>query len=1055
MTTYDILITTYTADPQVISAVTDFLTAHNYTYTIDVPTEASMHWAWMPMIGHDIEPEVIQAHLQQLSDVAVMPVIESEQECPVALKDAYVVHLGIDDASIETSLDVLHDKLKQAKRIVEKIKRLQSEIVAVKQLDTTPVRRAYIHDLETMCDYTQRWLIAPQLVNEDLEEHLLVGFQTQLETPQANEDSKTASVAGSPPQGAFGTFKGREQEVALLSDYLLQQPDIRLVSVLGKGGVGKTALTCNVLDTLSQHQAIDILIYLSAENRNQQFSLEQLFLKTGEAIGGETRDLLNRVWNNQQMMLSARVDYLIDEYVDRRVLILFDNLEDCLTDAGHFEDEGFAEFLGLFLERTHQATIVATSRIPLAIDDKASTSTRVIPLDLGLSEQFAIELLYEHDTDDCPIYADMPVDTLRQIVDLTNGYPRALEAITGIFFNDPNLTIEALLATEKPELDGSIVPYWVDKAEETLDADQRMVMQALAIFSRPVSETAVRFLLHPYMGLTALNVSFTLDRLKRGRFITVNQTTGDISMHPLDKAYNYDRIKEGGTDVGRISAGERFLRQMNILPPVAESAEETLFTRVALEKRAGDFYAQLRGNPADWKTIHDLQPYFLEYEHRLRAMDYETSFTMLITIYNLLKLSGFSRKIVEMILPLIDHLTDTYLMTCYNMLGMAFDDLGRYKDALVCHQKALPLAREEENRPAEAAHLSGIGLQYSNLGEYDRALDHYVQALAISRETGKRKQERGILNNMAVVYNSLGKKLEGLEYYEQSLEIAREIDDKQGAAVTLANIGDSYGALGKVEKTVDCYQESIEIYTEIGDKLGRGVTIGKMGNAAIMLGSYDDALKLLNVAVGIAQAVGNQMWDVLHRADMAAVFAHLGELEKGIDLLEHLIPQAQAVGSPILVNYTHSLLAGILLYDGQLERACNASETAIKHVNPANRHYEYALYGLILTRLDRMQDAQDAFNTALDHAAELLENTPDLYSPKYSRGLALMGLALVTDDMTYAEDAKLAYIDARKNCDAKGIITREMRKLKLLTGAIDDDDDDTPIFPPPNDDVDG
>ena len=406
---------------------------------------------------------------------------------------------------------------------------------------------------------------------------------------------------------------------------------------------------------------------------------------------------------------------------------------------------------------------------------------------------------------------------------------------------------------------------------------------------------------------------------------------------------------------------------------------------------------------------------------------------MLITVYNLLKLSGFSSKIAEMILPLIDNLRMSYQITCFNMLGMAYDDLGQYQEALDCHLSALPLTRLDDNLPAEVAHLSGIGLQYSNLGEYEQALDHYEQALDLSRDTDNRKQERSILNNMAVVFNSLGQKLEALSIYEDSLAIARDIDDKQGVAVTLANIGDAYGAIGDVDKTIECYQEAIDLYASIGDKIGRGITIGKMGNAAAMLGSYDDALKLLDVAVDIAEHADNRLWEVLHKADIAAVHTHSDSIEKGLGLLEDLLPHAKDVGTPIVMNYVYNLLAGAFLYLGQFEEAFSASKRAIQYTIPSNQHYQYALSGLILVKLENTQAAQHAFTMSLDHAAELLDNTPNLYSPKYSRGLALMGLALVTNDMSYADDAKVAYLQARENCDAKGVVRREMKNLNMLT----------------------
>jgi len=1035
MTSFDILITKCSTTPLIIQSLSDFLTKHKYTLTHN---KSETYWIWLPVIENEKSkcPDDILN-----PDLIVIPILLDNVTCPDWFSSRYAIEIPDSTDDLQPYFDELYDRLIKAKPLVDKLRSLEIKYKKLNNNIKHPRLSKYLELLQTQMGFIRDVIQQPQITHNINQQAIVAGIQTLLDKPEITQgtDNNYPRIIGNPPQGQSERFKGRENELASISNYILDHTQTRIISILGQGGVGKTALACQALDSLSQHDNIHSILYLSAESRNQQFTLERLFMMTGEAFGDDVREMLDRVWKNEQMALETRVDYLIDQFVDERCLLLFDNLEDSLTDNGHFLDDKFTQFFRQFLNREHQATIIMTSRTPILLDDERLSVSKIIPLSAGLSRNYALELLYDFDADGSMGLKQADINMLYKVIKLTQGFPRALEAVAGILANRPRVTLADLTQFDiDPD---NRIADWVNRAEEVLDDDQRMVMQALAIFARPVGEVAIRFLLDPYVEVTGIDIPFTLDKLQRGRYITRNYITGDISIHPLDKDYNYNLIKEGESDVGMLSAGERFLLQLNILPPVAEEPDTDLFTRLTLEKRAADYYAQLRGQPSDWHTIHDLQSYFSEYEHRLRANDYETSFTMLITIYNLLKLSGFSRKIVEMITSLIDYLSDTYLMTCYNMLGMAYDDLGKYQDALNCHQTALPLARDEENRPAEAAHLSGIGLQYSNLGEYEKALEHYDQALEISREEGRRKQERGILNNMAVVYNSIGRKLEGLSYYEQSLEIARDIDDQQGIAVTLANIGDSYGSLGDVDKTIECYQESIEMYNEIGDKLGRGVTIGKMGNAAIMLGSYDDALKLLNVAVGIAQAVGNRMWDVLHQADIAAVYAHQGNIDKGIDVLEQLVPQAKEIGSPILINYTHSLMAGVLLYAGEFHQAAEASRMAIQYVNPANQHYEYALYGLILVRLNHFDAAQDAFNSALDHAAELLENTPNLYSPKYSRGLALMGLALITKDMTYAEDAKDAYIEARENCDAKGIVSREMKKLKLLTGSIDEDDD--------------
>jgi len=814
---------------------------------------------------------------------------------------------------------------------------------------------------------------------------------------------------------------------------------LKVVTILGQVDEDKTAIACHIVHSLAYYNQMAEIIYLNANNQHDPLTLERLFKLTGEAFGGAVGEMLNSVWQDESMMLETRINYLIEQYTGDPCLLVFDNIQVNLTSDGQFIDLELAQFFEQFLSGEHHAQILATSSVPILIANDHFKLTKVVPVAMGLCDRRAIDLLCELDKDGILGLCNVNSALRTEIMKRTRGYPRALGAVVGIMANRPLMPIDELTDFIPLLNDTRLIADWVQRAEEVLDADQRMVMQALSIFVEPVDEIAIRYVLAPYLVSRGIDIPFTLKRLQRDCYIQRDMLTDKISIDPHDKECYYTLFKAEKVDIEGMSAGERFFREMNILPLESEDSSEDSFTCLTLEKRAADFYAQFRGEPSDWKSIADLHSYLLEYEHRLRAEDYDTSFTMLITVYNLLKLSGFSSKIVEMILPLIDNLQMTFKITCYNMLGMAYDDLGQYQEALDCHIAALPLTRLDDNLPAEVAHLSGIGLQYSNLGEYEQALDHYVQALDLSRNTDNRKQERSILNNMAVVYNSLGQKLEALATYEDSLDIARDIDDTQGIAVTLANIGDSYGALGDVDKTIDCYQEAIDLYESIGDKIGRGITIGKLGNAAAMLGSYEDALKLLDVAVDIAEHVGNRLWEVLHKADIAAVYIQRDEIDKGIGLLERLLPDAEFVGTPIAINYAYSLLAVALLYSGQFKKAFVASERAIQHANPSNQHYEYALSGLIQLRLKKIQGAQHAFTMSLDHAAELLDNTPNLYRPKYSRGLALMGLAVVTNDISYADDAKAAYIQARDNCDAKGIISREMKKLNMLTWEMDDE----------------
>jgi len=77
---------------------------------------------------------------------------------------------------------------------------------------------------------------------------------------------------------------------------------------------------------------------------------------------------------------------------------------------------------------------------------------------------------------------------------------------------------------------------------ERLGEEERRVMEALAVFNRPVDATAIAFLLQPWFP--ALDVRASLRRLVNSYFMTSNRTTGEYSLHPMDREYVYRRIPE-------------------------------------------------------------------------------------------------------------------------------------------------------------------------------------------------------------------------------------------------------------------------------------------------------------------------------------------------------------------------------------------------------------------------------------------------------------------------------------------------------------------------------
>jgi WD40 repeat protein len=149
-------------------------------------------------------------------------------------------------------------------------------------------------------------------------------------------------------------FYGRTQELHTLSQWILQD-QCRLVALLGMGGIGKTALSIRLSETLQGN--FDYLIWRS--------------LREAPPLEKILADLIQVLSDQQEIHLPDTVGDAITRLIyylhKSRCLVVLDNVESILqggTQAGHYR-EGYADY-GRLIQRIgesrHQSCLVLTSR---------------------------------------------------------------------------------------------------------------------------------------------------------------------------------------------------------------------------------------------------------------------------------------------------------------------------------------------------------------------------------------------------------------------------------------------------------------------------------------------------------------------------------------------------------------------------------------------------------------------------------------------------------------------------------------------------------------------
>src|SRR2546428_1736809 len=245
------------------------------------------------------------------------------------------------------------------------------------------------------------WRAARQKVL--LDEAWLGGLLSGIQAPPASQHEEetvvTAHALASPSREErrieWGnapdvlSFYGREWEQDLLSEWVVEER-CRVVSVLGQGGIGKSALATKVMQRVAED--FEVVIWRSLRD-----------VPTCEALLDSCLQVLApQALSDASSSPERRQDLLVECLRSRRVLLVYDNLESFLQegqDSGRMGAgyEGFSRVLRRVAETEHQSCLLLTSRekpsdlVPLEGSRAPVRTLRLARLDAEACQQVLAE----------------------------------------------------------------------------------------------------------------------------------------------------------------------------------------------------------------------------------------------------------------------------------------------------------------------------------------------------------------------------------------------------------------------------------------------------------------------------------------------------------------------------------------------------------------------------------------------------------------------------------------------------------------------------------------
>src|SRR5256886_1762620 len=302
------------------------------------------------------------------------------------------------------------------------------------------------------------------------------------------------------------SFYGREGELATLAQWVVQER-CRVVSVLGMGGIGKSALAVHVMHRLAEH--FDVVIFRSLRDAPTCEALLEAYL---QVLSPELLALVPK-------SLERRLSLLLENLRTSRVLLVLDNLESLLSEGdvrGRLRpgSEGYGRLLRQVAETAHQSCLLLTSRekpAELRALEGSRSPVRALRL-VGLEAAACEQLLAEHEL------VGSPEEQVR-LVEGYAGNPLALKIVAQTIAELFGGEIGPFLAGGRAVL-GSLAAL-LDEKVARLSALEQTVLSWLAIVREPVTLEELRaVLVAPLPGMQILEAVEGLRRrslIERGQ----------------------------------------------------------------------------------------------------------------------------------------------------------------------------------------------------------------------------------------------------------------------------------------------------------------------------------------------------------------------------------------------------------------------------------------------------------------------------------------------------------------------------------------------------------